>query len=162
MVRGSSRPELELVQPDSPTEWQAATHLVRHYASSLPISLDFQDFEHELADLAAEYRPPDGMFLLARLEGAFVACGAFPRLSADACEMKRLYVEPGARNQGIGHLLASALITSARERGYHRMLLDTLSSMHGALSLYRSLGFERTDAYRFNPIQDAVYMQLRL
>ena len=76
--------------------------------------------------------------------------------------MKRLYVEPGARNQGIGHYLAEALITRARERGYKRMLLDTLASMHAALSLYRSLGFEPTGAYRFNPIQGAVYMQLRL
>ena len=42
------------------------------------------------------------------------------------------------------------------------MLLDTLASMSPALSLYRSLGFEPADAYRFNPVPDAVFMQLRL
>ena len=173
---------LELVQPDSSDEWQAATQLVREYAGSLSISLDFQNFDHELADLAAEYRPPDGLFLLARQDDAFVGCGAIRRFSpdlspgalakadlspgvlatGDACEMKRLYVEPGARNHGVGRQLAAALITAARDRGYTRMLLDTLASMDAALALYRSLGFERIEAYRFNPVRDAVFMQLRL
>ena len=34
--------------------------------------------------------------------------------------------------------------------------------MRDALSLYRSLDFEPTGAYRFNPVPDAVFMQLRL
>jgi len=80
----------------------------------------------------------------------------------DACELKRLYVEPGMRSQGVGYQLATALIAAARERGYTRMLLDTLPSMSSALSLYRSLGFAPVGAYRFNPIEGAVFMRLHL
>ena len=112
-----------LVQPDSPALWKIASELVDEYAASLPLALDFQNFAHERAHLSAEYGPPDGAFLLAAHETVFVGCGAMRRFSDVACEMKRLYVRPGMRGLGIGRMLAQALITAAREKGYRTMLL---------------------------------------
>jgi hypothetical protein len=42
------------------------------------------------------------------------------------------------------------------------MLLDTVPSMEAARRLYASLGFTPTDAYRYNPIAGATFMELRL
>jgi GNAT superfamily N-acetyltransferase len=142
--------------------WAAAEALIREYAASLGVSLAFQHFEDEVANLARQYGPPDGVLLLARDSDGYVGCGALRRFSQDACEMKRLYVKPSAQGQGVGRALANALIDEARAIGYRRMLLDTLPSMHGAWTLYRSLGFREIAPYRFNPVPGTTFMELNL
>jgi len=154
---------VELTWADSPPLWDAARRLVEEYAASLGIDLGFQDFEHEIASLPEEYGPPAGWFVLAsETAGRFIGCGAVRRLSVTDCEMKRLYVAPAARGSGAGRAIADALIARARQSGYRAMFLDTLPSMGAAQALYRSLGFEPTVAYRFNPVPGASFWRLEL
>jgi ribosomal protein S18 acetylase RimI-like enzyme len=152
----------ELLRPNSPPFWKTARVLVREYAASLTVSLDFQNFDDELQHFETEYAPPGGAFLLVRNEGEFVGCGALRRFSATDCEMKRLYVRPAGRNLGLGRQLALALINEARSLGYKSMLLDTLPTMQSAQSLYKSLGFVPTEPYRFNPIAGTSFLKLDL
>jgi ribosomal protein S18 acetylase RimI-like enzyme len=136
--------------------------LVREYAASLNVNLDFQNFDEELLHFENEYAPPTGTFLLARQNNEFLGCGAFRRFSASDCEMKRLYVRPAGRNLGLGRRLALALIIEAKSLGYKRMLLDTLPTMQSAQALYQSLGFQPTEPYRYNPIQGTSFLKLEL
>ena len=53
---------LELVRPDSPELWAVARALVEEYAAHLNIDLSFQDFHHEIEELAREYRPRTDVF----------------------------------------------------------------------------------------------------
>jgi len=76
--------------------------------------------------------------------------------------MKRLYVSEQCRGLGIGRALAEAVIEEARKIGYNNMRLDTIPSMDAARALYVSLGFKQTSSYRFNPIEGAVFMELKL
>jgi putative acetyltransferase len=153
---------VELLHPDSPSLWETARTLVREYAASLNVSLDFQNFDHELLHFEQEYAPPGGTFLLAQQNDRFCACGAFRRFSEIDCEMKRLYVRPSGRKLGLGRQIAVALIAEAKDFGYKRMLLDTLPTMQSAQSLYKSLGFEATEPYRFNPVAGTSFLKLEL
>ena len=76
--------------------------------------------------------------------------------------MKRLYVREQFRSLGFGRALAEAVIEEARKIGYNYMRLDTVPSMDVARALYVSLGFKQTSSYRYNPIEGAVFMELRL
>jgi len=138
--------------------------LFREYAQSLGFALDFQGFESELATLPGEYAEPGGTILLAHSpEGEPWGVVALRPLDDDgACEMKRMYVRPEARGQGLGRILGEAIVAAARERGYRAMRLDTIDTMTAAIELYRSLGFHEIGAYRFNPLPGALYFEAAL
>jgi putative acetyltransferase len=164
--RTPQRPRIELQTPATPGDFDATREIFREYAASLGIDLCFQNFEAELAALPGDYAAPRGGLLLARVDGAVAACGAFRPIAdvdyANACEMKRLYVRPGSRQLGLGRLLAQALIEAATRAGYSAMLLDTLDDMEAARSLYATLGFEEIPPYYFNPIPGAHYLKVQL
>jgi len=136
--------------------------LFREYAGSIEIDLCFQSFDEELAGLPGKYAPPIGRLILAEAEGIAAGCVAMRPIDNRVCEMKRLYVRPTFRGQGLGRALADSVITAAREIGYETMRLDTLSTMRGAIALYESLGFKQIPAYYENPSGLAVFFELRL
>ena len=132
------------------------------YAQAIAVDLCFQGFERELTELPGRYAPPAGSLLLA-LDGANAAgCVALRNIGDGICEMKRLYVRPAFRGKGLGRALTSDIIAAAKQIGYERMRLDTLSSMKEAIALYQSLGFRRIAPYYDNPNRGAVFMELDL
>ena len=153
---------MKIIEAQSADELAAIRALFREYAASLDFDLCFQEFEQELAGLPGAYRRPDGRLLLA-LEGDQPAgCVALRRLAEGVCEMKRLFVRPAFRREGIGRRLAETAVDAGRRMGYRLMRLDTVSSMHEANALYRSLGFTESAPYRYNPLPDAVFLELKL
>jgi GNAT superfamily N-acetyltransferase len=82
-----------------------------------------------------------GAFLVAFLAGAPVACGAVRLVTADAAELKRMYVVPTARGLGIGRALLEALEGQARHLGATRLVLETGVRQAAALVLYQRAGF---------------------
>jgi GNAT superfamily N-acetyltransferase len=154
---------LRLEQVTSAAQVAVARELFIEYANSLGISLGFQNFDHELRTLPGDYTPPTGRLLLAYLDDAPVGCVALHRFKDDVCEMKRLYVRPEARGHALGRMLVERLIKEARAIGYTRMRLDTIEPiMTRAVLLYRDMGFEEILAYRENPMQGALYFELKL
>jgi len=150
---------------DSPSDLATARTLFREYADSLGVDLCFQDFETELATLPGAYRPPHGALLLAerRGNGDPVGCVALrPLEPPTVAELKRLYVRPTARGDGLGAALTEAALATARTAGYARVRLDTLPVMTVAQALYRRLGFREIAPYRANPIPGALYMECEL
>ena|SRR5205823_11671369 len=154
---------MKFVQAQSPEEIEIARGLFREYAAGLKIDLCFQNFDQEVDGLPGDYAPPLGRLLLA-IEGEQIAgCIALRPFGDDDCEMKRLYVRPEFRGQGLGKKLVTTLIDVARQTGYERMLLDTLpGKMEEAIALYRSLGFREIAPYYHNPVAGALFMELRL
>ena len=138
--------------------------LFREYAQSLGFSLDFQGFEDELRALPGEYAEPGGVILLADSPAGdpWGIVALRPLEDDGVCEMKRMYVRPEARGQGLGRILGEAIVHAAKERGYRVMRLDTIDTMTAAITLYRALGFREIGAYRFNPLPGALYFEAGL
>ncbi len=160
------RPSIQFITPATPEQLAATRLLFSEYAEQLGIDLCFQNFEAELADLPGEYGAPDGMLLLAFVDGELAGCcGLRPLDSVDypnAAEMKRLYVRKAFRGFGVGRQLAEAVLDAARMAGYHSVLLDTLDDMESARALYAELGFVEIPPYYYNPIAGAHYLKADL
>ena len=136
--------------------------LFLEYARSLGFSLCFQNFQKELDELPGIYSPPEGILYLAVMSDKPAGCVALKPIDQGICEMKRLYVRPQYRGNGIGKALAMKVINKARELSYQKMRLDTIHTMKEAIALYRSFGFYEIPPYYPNPIEGALYLELSL
>jgi GNAT superfamily N-acetyltransferase len=86
-------------------------------------------------------------FLLACSRGKTLGCAALVPFSSQTLEVKRMYVTPEARGQGVGRLLLAGLESWARQHGYHRLILETGDLRPEAAGLYRAAGFQPIEPY---------------
>jgi putative acetyltransferase len=122
--------------------------LFREYANYLGVAEVLPDFEAELAALPGDYVAPGGALLVAREGAAVLGCIALKPLAPGVGEIKRLYLRPDARGQGLGKALVAAILERARQAGYREVKLDTMAHLAEAQALYRGFGFAPVAPFR--------------
>lgn len=94
-------------------------------------------------------------FLVARIAGRPVGCGAIRPLRPGVAEVKRMFVVQEARGRGVGRTILENLETFAKNFGYRSIRLETGLKQPEAISLYESAGYHRAPCYgpyRENPM----------
>lgn len=102
----------------------------------------------------AEFAPPRGLFLVGHVDGDPVACGGWRIMEPGLAELKRMYVAPERRGQGLSRVLLAALEDEARAAGIERLRLETGSRQPEAIGLYETSGYARIEkfgVYRCEP-----------
>lgn len=154
---------LRITQATTHSDIEQARELFNEYEASLGISLCFQNFAQELANLPGEYAPPRGRLLIAREFDQLVGCVALRPVGPTRCEMKRLFLRPAYRSRGLGRVLVEAIIEEARKIGYTHMRLDTMTDRMGrAVEIYKSVGFVEIEPYYDSPVDTTKFMELDL
>lgn len=100
----------------------------------------------------ADFAPPRGDFLVGYDGETAVCCGGVKPLDDLTCEIKRMYVVPDARGNGVAKLLLAALEDRARELGFVVARLDTGPAQPHAERLYRAAGYADIANFNANPI----------
>ena len=136
--------------------------LFNEYTTMLGVNLTFQGYDEEIKNLPGKYALPYGRLYIAYSNNKAAGCIALRKFENDGCEMKRLFVRPEYRHLKIGKKLVDKIIEDARELKYKYMVLDTLSNLHEAVSLYRKSGFQEVEAYYENPLDNVLYFKLEL
>lgn len=93
-------------------------------------------------DAHIDYPLRDGIeFLVGTLDGQAVSCGALQPLEPGVGEIKRMYVRPDRRGEGLSRKILAALEEHAAHRGYRVLRLETGKAFAVAVGLYTSSGY---------------------
>ena len=110
----------------------------------------FSRLDNPPLDLS-ELRSPRGVYVIGFDGDEAVAGGGLRSLSPDVAEIKRMFVRPAFRSQGVARALLGALEDEGRRLGYAATRLDTGPKQVHGLALYRSAGYVDVPAYNDNP-----------
>lgn len=125
--------------------------------------LVIQHYDDEKENPSLKYALPDGrLYLDISDDGIARGCIALRKLSDGKGEVKRLYVRPEYRGNGIATALVERIVEDARNIGYKELYLDTLPELESAVRLYKSFGFEETGQYNDSPVDKTIFMKLSL
>lgn len=82
-------------------------------------------------------------FFVVRIDDEPAACGGIEFFGNEYAEVKRMYVRPQYRGQGLGHLILDTLVAHAKEHKVPLLRLETGTYMAPAVKLYEGYGFHR-------------------
>ena len=99
-----------------------------------------------------EFREPTGAFVLARLHGRAIGCGAVLFHDGAPAYIKRMWVDDAVRGMGVGRRILVALEQAARDHGAASVTLETNASLTEAIAMYRASGYVEVE-----PFNDEVY-----
>ena len=87
--------------------------------------------------------PGHAYFVIVDGERVLGGAGIAPlaNTSDGTCELRKMYFLPEARGKGAGRALIERCLLTAKELGYARCYLETLTGMDAAQALYRKVGF---------------------
>jgi GNAT superfamily N-acetyltransferase len=104
--------------------------------------------------VTTELDPPSGAFFVGYRDDRPVMTGGWrfrddvTRLgSSRPAEVKRMYVDPSARRQGLARLMLAHLEATARTAGADVMILETGTAQPEAMALYEAAGYERIEPF---------------
>jgi DNA-binding MarR family transcriptional regulator len=109
------------------------------------------DPARDLSAPVEDLTPPSGVFVLARLNGDPVGCGALKRIDAAKGEIKRVWTTPAARGLGVARRMLRRLEEEAVAMGFAVLRLDTNKALTEAHALYLSEGYRDVARFDDNP-----------
>jgi DNA-binding MarR family transcriptional regulator/GNAT superfamily N-acetyltransferase len=144
----ASAVQIETEAPDSADARRCLEGYFRELADRFQTGFDPA---RSISANADELTPPAGAFIIARLGGQPIGCGALKVKDRRVGEIKRMWVSTDARGLGIGRRLLEALETRAREFGLRTLRLETNRTLKEAQALYRTCGYIEVAPFNDEP-----------
>lgn len=109
--------------------------------------------EPDLSQMA----PPNGTFIIARLEDVPIGCVGVKGSGGKVAEIKRMWITPAARGLGLSRRLMTFAEDAARSIGIETLRLDTNSALFEAVGLYKSMGWVEIEPFNDDPDPDTFF-----
>ncbi len=96
-----------------------------------------------------------------RRNGELLGVGALKHLDRRHAELKSMHTAEAARGRGIGRAMVDHLIRVARDRGFHRVSLETgsMAAFAPARALYTNAGFAPCGPFGdYRPSRNSTFM----
>jgi len=155
---------LQDVTADDSAGLAEVSGLFAEYAEWLAPFVTHTTIAQELDLLPRPFAAPSGRLVLATTpDGRACGCVAVQQHDGAVCEIKRLYVRPEWRGQGLGRELLSAALDAACELGYSIALVSSIPAhMPEAAAMYERSGFVRTHRFEDHTHAEVEMVYLRL
>jgi putative acetyltransferase len=137
---------------------------------------DFQNLtsllDHDLRNMYGLLQPGYDYFnhvgdvdtvVIAYLDDKPAGCGCFKKFSDNTIEIKRMFVKPGTRGQGIATRILDELESWAMEKKFTHSILETGRKQAAAIHLYSKSGYAITINYGpYGVLDNSVCMRKKL
>lgn len=131
--------ELKFVEIDHPALLELVQGLDAFFAERYgETALEYQKY-HDLNKMACA--------AVAYVDGVPAACCCWKPMDAVTAVIKRMYVRPEFRKQGLARLLIEAMEQHAAASGCHRAVLETGADMKDAIAAYTHMGYRECERY---------------
>jgi len=94
------------------------------------------------------YKEDKAAYFVVEENGTVIGGGGIAQLDnykGNVCELQKMYFLPEARGKGLGTKMIDLCLKQAREFGYEKCYLETMSYMEAAQKLYKRYGFDYLD-----------------
>lgn len=109
----------------------------------------FAGVDAELDDMNEAYSDQLSAYYVIELGGEIHGVGGYAPLlgttPGSIAELRKMYLKPSLRGQGMGQKLIDLCIAGATAKGYDSMYLETVPAMKAAQALYKKNGFDYLD-----------------
>lgn len=134
------------IRPIQPRDNAAVARIIRtvmpEFGADGP---GFAIHDAEVDSMYESYARPRSAYFVVERDGEVIGGGGIAPLEggdADVCELRKMYFLPEARGIGAGSAMMLRCLDAAREHGFRRCYLETLTGMDAAQALYRRHGFQ--------------------
>lgn len=110
---------------------------------------------------AKDMTRPRGAFFVAMSDGLPVGCVGLKGAGDGTAEIKRLWVDRGARGLGLAQRLMTAAEDAARALAIHTLRLDTNRALPEAARFYRAAGWIEIERFNDDPYAE-IFFERRL
>ncbi|MBU1095035.1 MAG: GNAT family N-acetyltransferase [Bacteroidetes bacterium] len=99
--------------------------------------------DKDLDDIENEYLKNNGIFeVITDNFNKIIASTGLYKIDSSTCELRKMYIIKSNRGKGIGKFLLERSLLRAKELGYKKIILETASVLHEAITLYKGYGFK--------------------
>ncbi|MCK4548678.1 MAG: GNAT family N-acetyltransferase [Candidatus Krumholzibacteria bacterium] len=136
------------IRPYLPEDGPGVIVVVKASYDAFGYTMDFTEFDSDLASIPAVYRDSGGEFWILEEDGLVAGCVGVTREDAERCELHRLYLLPSHRGRGLGRQLVETVIAWCRENGCREIVLWSDIKFEAAREVYIRCGFSPTQKTR--------------
>ncbi|MBW4691630.1 MAG: GNAT family N-acetyltransferase [Lyngbya sp. HA4199-MV5] len=121
-----------------------AADIIRSVLAEYGLGWEPEGADRDVLDVEACYQKAGGEFWVIEQQGNFVGTGAYYPIQRgqNAVEIRKMYLLPEARGQGVGRFLLQTLETAIATRHFEQIWIETASVLAEAVKLYESSGYQ--------------------
>lgn len=126
-----------------PDDREAVVSVLGQVLTEYGLNFEPEDADEDVVNVQSHYMDRGGEFWVIEKDGKIVGTAAFFPLHdrPDVAEIRKMYLLPAARGQGLGRKLLTLLEDRAREQGFTYARLETAAVLKEAIALYESAGY---------------------
>lgn len=152
-----------LIRPWQSDDRQVAAAIIRSVLADYGLGWEPTGADRDVLEVETCYQQRGGEFWVIEHQGQLVGTAAYYPIERGqkAVEIRKMYLLPEVRNQGLGRFLLEQLEAAIAQRGFSQIWIETASVLQEAVKLYESSGYQPTTGVETTRCDRVYYKNLR-
>ena len=144
-----------------PCDREAAATIIRDALKEYGLPWEPAGADRDVLEVETFYTAVGGEFWVVEQQGQLVGTGAYYPIKRgnQAVEIRKMYLSPLVRGQGLGKYLLQQLEKAIADRGFQEIWIETASVLKEGVKLYESSGYQPATGVETKRC-DRVYVKL--